>query len=248
MIIMGKVQKVITIVLIGFIVFFVLLLFVIGWWQGFYKPLLIACIFLILLLAALLLYTNGLQNEIEEYKNKRKYYKFKIEQLESENEGLKRKLSCVKPESFSQQSNSDPSQTVSQQEQKKEAASDRELQSQVGAKTTVNVIKDFEEEYYSSPNANGEFDRSHAKKTRTDDCFYKIVWKSSETKGELELLEKKDYSRLLAYRTDCLYPVCDVVSNKSNGQIITMVLKGYVRMRENKWLVESEDKIKIRIE
>lgn len=249
---MKKVISILTLILVGIIVILDLALFALGWIQGIYRPLIPAWIILFVLLIIAVLYVLETDNELDEKDEDIRHNKEKIKQLTAEINELKRSRTNTTSETRTPlpPRNDNTNNTSQQKEQshvevvKESDSKENEVEHQEKP-----IVKEFEEEYYSSPNANGEFDRGHAKKQMTDDSFYKVVWKLSEAKGKLELLNKRDYSRLLGgFKSDCLYPVCEVANNKNDGKTITMLSAGSVVLHENKWIIDNGKKIKINIE
>lgn len=255
---MKKLLNIITKVLLGIIFLYAFFFFAIGWVQGIYRPLIVSCIILFTLVIAALLFIikeekelGSIKKENESLLKKEVRYTDRIKHLELDIA----KLNKTKEENTSefasrQKAENTFSATIEQTEQlEPEVPPVEDTQSKNNESQPTTTIVEFEEEYYSSPNSNGEFDRGHAKKKMTDDSFYKVVWKPSEAKGKLELLNKRDYSRLLGgFKSDCLYPVCEVANNKNDGNIITMLSSGSVVLHDNKWIIDNGQKIKINIE
>ena len=103
-------------------------------------------------------------------------------------------------------------------------------------------------EYYTSPTSNGQFRQSQCKLTESMDCFYRIEYENGTQNGIIELLKKQNYKPLLDYKTDCLYPVCQVESQKQDAKTIVMNASGDVILKDGVWNIENGRKIKIRIE
>jgi hypothetical protein len=249
---MKKVISILTLIFVGIIVILDLALFVLGWIQGIYRPLIPAWIILFALLIVAVLYILETDNELDEKDNDIRLNKDKIKQLKAEIDELKRsKMNTASESRTPPPPRNDNTNNTSQPQEQNHVEVVKEIDSKESEveRQEKPIVKEFEEEFYSSPNANGEFDRGHAKKQMTDDSFYKVVWKSSEAKGKLELLNKRDYSRLLGgFKSDCLYPVCEVANNKNDGKIITMLSSGSVVLHDNKWIIDNGQKIKINIE
>ena len=248
---MKKVISILTLILVGIIVILDLALFALGWIQGIYSLLIPAWIILFVLLIIAFLYVLETNNDLNKRDKDIGLLKDRVAQLKGEIDELKRSNNTTsETRTPPPQRNDDASNTSQHQEQshvdvvKDSDSKENEVQHQ-----EATIVEEFEEEYYSSPNSNGEFDRDHAKKQLADDSFYKVVWKPSEAKGKLELLNKRDYSRLLGgFKSDCLYPVCEVANNKNDGKTITILSAGSVVLHENKWVIDNGQKIKINIE
>lgn len=252
---MKKLLNILAKVLIGILFFYAFVFLVIGWVQAYYRPLVLSCFILVAIVIAAVFYIIKIEKELRVIKkekdsssNKEIRYLDRIKHLERDLDELNKANEVNASEIESQNTANSISTAIEQNEQLEQEVT-IEGPTVISEPQAVIACVETEEEYYSSPNSNGEFDRGHAKKQMTDDSFYKIIWKQSEAKGQLELLDKRDYSRLLGgFKSDCLYPVCEVANNKNDGKTITMLSSGSVVLHENKWVVENGQKIKINIE
>ena len=254
---MEKILNIIAAVFLLVIAALVLGLFALGWVQRSYAPLIPCCLILLVLIILAALYIRRIQLDYDELesdykeleskysdcKDREKYSKEKCQNLESELEAFRSSRQDGVCNANAPQNASDAD---SESPMTEETPNENPQQPD-----TISVEQEIAE-YYSSPNCNGEFDRSHAKKQNNDECFYKITSNPKDPQGKLELLDKGDYSRLLGgYKTDCLYPVCEVLEGKTDGSHIHMVESGYVILqgeKGEKWNVNNGKKIKIKIE
>jgi hypothetical protein len=102
--------------------------------------------------------------------------------------------------------------------------------------------------YFSIPSDHsGRFDLGNKKDIYDSKCHYSIK-ELSNNRGELSFLSSdKDFRALDDYTTH-LMPVCEIVNfnEKSNAKNIRMVEKGIVNFENGSWVVDKNNKVKIR--
>lgn len=196
-------------------------------------------------------YVIQLESDYEKEWNKHFDYKEKCQLLQNENDFLTRENKSLKekldvrfepvPAEVEVKTETTVEENTIKDDSNCIPCAPSETDSSISKTTTV-----FE--YYSSPNSNGQFRQYQCKKMDAVDCFYRIKYENGAQRGIAELLEKKDYERLLNYKTDCLYPVCQVESQKQDAKTIIMKAPGSVILQDGVWSIENGKKIKIIIE
>ncbi len=255
---MEKVSNIIAAVLLLVIAVLELGLFALGWMQKNHAPLIPCCLILFVLIIAAAFYIRRIQLDYDELKSNYKELKSKYSDSKDRERCSKEKCQKLESELEALRSsrqdgvcNADAPQNASDAvpESPMTEETPHENPHQPDTNSVEQEIAEATIEYYSSPNSNGEFDRSHAKKQNSDECFYKIISNPKDPQGKLELLDKRDYSRLLGgFKTDCLYPVCEVLESKPTESRVHMVESGYVILQGERWNVNNGKKIKIKIE
>lgn len=94
--------------------------------------------------------------------------------------------------------------------------------------------------FATAPNANGEINVSFLKNTSDERTYYGL--RVNGTTADLVLLDKSDYSGLLSYKSDMLYPVASFEdsSNLSNASKLYMVKPGKMHLVGDKWVVSEK--------
>ncbi len=241
---MKKPLNIILVTLVGFLFLTGLTLFVLGILKNSFQLMLVCSITQIILVTVAIVYIKSVRLESDRFKKRYHHYKNESQKLQSELDALKRKR---KTESTHNSSSVQPTRPNTDNTSKGNASSETIPQPEK-IEVEKQPAQDKFNEYYSSPNANGVFDRGYAKPSLADDSFYKVSGKLGETQAKVELLQKKDYKRLFDFKSDCLYPVCEITNNRQDGTSIIMIETGCVNLQENKWIIDNKKKIKIRIE
>lgn len=235
---MKKLLNIVLVTLVGLLFLAGLTLFVWGILTNSFLLMLICSIIQIVLVIASVVYIRYIESQLDDCEEECKSLSSDLQNLRQQNRAQSARNKIV---SHEKQVNTDPENLS-----KEDDSSVATIQT-VKTEIDSQPVQEFFYEYYSSPNANGAFDRGYAKSSLADDSFYKVSGKMSETHAKVELLKKKDYKRLFDFKSDCLYPVCEIANNRQDGTSIMMVEAGCVNLQENKWVIDNKKKIIINI-
>ena len=102
--------------------------------------------------------------------------------------------------------------------------------------------------YFSIPSTNlGDFNLKNSKESNDGKCFYSIV-ETSNNRGELSYLSSERDLQAIDSYSNYLFPVCDIenFSDKSNAKNIQMLEKGQVFLENESWIIDKNNKVKIK--
>ena len=103
--------------------------------------------------------------------------------------------------------------------------------------------------YFSMPNNDGSFNISNGDDVNDGKKYYKIKYEEASNQGELFYLssdrDQKSINRLEAL----LKPVCDIenISNADKATSIELIKSGKVSLIDDKWVIDTNNKVKIKI-
>lgn len=111
---------------------------------------------------------------------------------------------------------------------------------QSSSRTTVESQRIAPNIFVTAPNANGEINTSSLSNTSNERTYYGL--KTNGSTADLILLDKADYSGLLNYKSDMLYPIAifEGSSPTSNSSKLYMVKPGKMKLVGDKWVVDEK--------
>lgn len=103
--------------------------------------------------------------------------------------------------------------------------------------------------YFSIPESDGSFRLSNAKTSNNGKNFYKIVFEESSTNGEIFYLPGNSDGRAINRYESYLKPVCEIenLENLSTAKRIELKQCGKVTLQNDRWIIDSNNKIKIKL-
>lgn len=103
--------------------------------------------------------------------------------------------------------------------------------------------------YFSMPESDGSFLISNGEISNDGKKYFKIEFKESSTKGELFYLSGDKDQRAINRLESYLKPVCDIenITNSSAATKIGLIHSGKVTRIKDRWMVDTENKIKIKL-
>jgi len=103
--------------------------------------------------------------------------------------------------------------------------------------------------YFTIPEGDGSFKTVNARNGQDIDCFYKIVPDKSGQKGKLYFIPGDFDLRALDNIDYYLNPVCEIqnISDRTYARKISMTDPGSVIRRGDIWIIEENNKIKIKL-
>ena len=103
--------------------------------------------------------------------------------------------------------------------------------------------------YFTIPEGDGSFRDVNARNGQDIDCFYKIVPDKSGQKGKLYFISGDYDLRALDNIDYYLNPVCEIqnISDRTFARKISMTDPGSVIRRSDIWIIEENNKVKIKL-
>lgn len=103
--------------------------------------------------------------------------------------------------------------------------------------------------YFTIPEADGSFKTLNGKNAKEVDCFYKIEKEDNNQKGKLYFISGAFDLRALDNIDYYLNPVCEIenISDRTHAKRISQVNYGNVILNGDKWTIDSNNKVKIRL-
>lgn len=181
-----------------------------------------------------------------------------LKNLESENLGLKQRISKLESEKTEFESRRSYSNT------EKQKSNDEITESKVNLDTVQQRITDnappksSDQEinqnsisiYFQYPEANGSFHKDHGTSLKGDRSYFEIVFKKDHSEGELKFVaDRSNYGRILSVRDTSLGPVSEIenpgdVERPTN---ISVIKNGVVEIRDDRFIIKEGYKLKIKI-
>ncbi len=86
---------------------------------------------------------------------------------------------------------------------------------------------------------------------KVENCIDKsdqnVCFRINEKSLAIEFIHSEIDSRLLAYRNECLLPVCEIINNVSSATSIKMEKPGKVKKQGENYIIDTNNKIKIKL-
>ncbi|MFW5982970.1 MAG: hypothetical protein ACOCQ4_00600 [bacterium] len=103
--------------------------------------------------------------------------------------------------------------------------------------------------YFSMPESDGSFQLSDGESSNDGKKYFKIEFEESSTKGELFYLSGDRDQRAINQIEDFLKPVCEIenITNSSTATRIILIQSGKVTLINDSWVIDPENKIKIKL-
>lgn len=103
--------------------------------------------------------------------------------------------------------------------------------------------------YFSMPEADGSFQLSNGEPSNDGKKYFRIEFEDSSTKGELFYLSGDRDQRAINRLESYLKPVCEIenITNSSTATKIEVIKSGKVTIVNNSWVIDPENKIKIKL-
>lgn len=114
---------------------------------------------------------------------------------------------------------------------------------------TTEQVNHSKKIFFSMPNSDGSFQVSNSEPENDGSKYFKIEFEESSNQGELYYLpserDKKAINRLEAF----LKPVCDIsnIVNSASATKIELIQKGEVSLVNDKWVIDTNNKVKIKL-
>ena len=179
-----------------------------------------------------------LYNRIEVIAKAKSALEKRVELLEKKIEGYQEKVSETLPEESNKEEFVDIGETIVLDVNPEE----KRVEPQVQEKPLQQHEETSDWIYFGIPE-NGCFRVSSQKKNGESNICYRINTKSLE----IEYIHSKLDSRWLAYRNEYLLPICDIVNNVASASSIKMEQPGKVVKQGEDYVIDSKNKIKIKL-
>lgn len=103
--------------------------------------------------------------------------------------------------------------------------------------------------YFSMPESDGSFKISNGEISNDGKKFFRIEFEESFTNGELFYLTGERDQRAINRLDSYLKPVCDIenITDSKNASRIELIHSGKVYRFNDSWIIDSENKIKIKL-
>jgi len=103
--------------------------------------------------------------------------------------------------------------------------------------------------YFSMPESNGSFQLSNGESSNDGKKYFIIESEDSSTKGELYYLSGDRDQRAINRLESYLKPVCEIenITNSSSATKIELIQAGKVTLVNDSWVIDPENKIKIKL-
>lgn len=172
---------------------------------------------------------SSLQDAIDELKSENKYLNRRIESLEKKLSELQNK----------QTAQSAPDANINIHEE-----SEQLIQKEETAITQNDATNEYSEDwiYFSTPD-NGVFKVANCMDKSDPNICYRINRKNLA----IEFIHSKIDSRLIGHRTEWLQPVCEILNNISSATSIKMENPGKVKKHGDDYIIDTNNKIKIKL-
>lgn len=169
--------------------------------------------------------SNNQQNQIEVLKKENGTFKEEIQQLEKENKDLKHEL-----------------ERLSVKQDTPSNASFGNTEGNTSFKPRIRKSL-----YFSMPSENGTFHVDHKFLENDGSRYYRIDFEESSSKGDIYFLNGERDLRAINRKSKVLLPVCSILDEVSNPSNISFIEKGTVVLENDKWVIDPENKIKIKL-
>lgn len=102
--------------------------------------------------------------------------------------------------------------------------------------------------YFSIPQKNGCFKFENGAKGKNDDTFYKIEHQENDFRADLSYVSGDLDVRAIDGVEHYLLPVCEIenIASRENSNRIELVSTGVVIKKEDSWMIEPNNKVKIK--
>ncbi|MGQ1890244.1 hypothetical protein ACT29H_07355 [Thermophagus sp. OGC60D27] len=116
-------------------------------------------------------------------------------------------------------------------------------------KSDKKISKKTVTSYFSIPESDGSFKLSNAKTSNNGKNFYKIIFEESSTSGEIFYIPGNSDGRAINRYESYLKPVCEIenMENLSTAKRIELKQCGKVTLQNDRWIIDSNNKIKIKL-
>lgn len=103
--------------------------------------------------------------------------------------------------------------------------------------------------YFSMPESDGSFQLSNGESSNDGKKYFRIEYEDSSTKGELYYLSGDRDQRAINRLESYLKPVCEIesITNSSSATKIEVIQTGKVTLMNESWVIDPENKIKIKL-
>lgn len=103
--------------------------------------------------------------------------------------------------------------------------------------------------YFTIPEQDGSFVISNGSESNDGRKYFKISFDESSSKASITYISSQRDGRAINRLDTNLKPVCDImnISNASSANKIEILKKGEVLLQGDKWVIDSNNKIKIRL-
>lgn len=103
--------------------------------------------------------------------------------------------------------------------------------------------------YFSMPESDGSFQLSNGESSNDGKKYFRIEFEDSSTKGELYYLSGDRDQRAINRLESYLKPVCEIenITNSSSATKIEVIQTGKVTLMNESWVIDPENKIKIKL-
>ncbi len=103
--------------------------------------------------------------------------------------------------------------------------------------------------YFSMPESDGSFQLSNGESSNDGKKYFRIEFEDSSTKGELYYLSGDRDQRAINRLESYLKPVCEIenITNSSSATKIEVIQAGKVSLMNDSWVIDPENKIKIKL-
>lgn len=129
-----------------------------------------------------------------------------------------------------------------------------EVQTAPQKSNTDNLIiqpraKNISKIYFSMPESDGSFQSSNGEISNDGKKYFKIEFEESSTAGELFYLSGDRDQRAINRLESYLKPVCDIenITNSSTATKIELIHPGKVSLLNDSWVINPDNKIKIKL-
>ena len=206
-------------------------------------------------------------NYLNEYSYNNKRFAFKYIEIvhilrdrknlhKEENENIKKKLATLQDELEKQKKENkqllEENISLGEELENKNIDNKSNISEEKTAHQEVMVTEKPEKhinKYFSMPNNDGSFNISNGDDVNDGKKYYKIKYEEASNQGELFYLssdrDQKSINRLEAL----LKPVCDIenISNADKATSIELIKSGKVSLIDDKWVIDTNNKVKIKI-
>ncbi|MFW6272253.1 MAG: hypothetical protein ACOC2U_00520 [bacterium] len=103
--------------------------------------------------------------------------------------------------------------------------------------------------YFSIPESDGSFQLPNGALSNDGKKYFRIEFEDSSTKGEIYYLSGDKDQRAINRLESYLKPVCEIenITNSSSATKIEVIKSGKVTLVNNSWVIDPENKIKIKL-
>ncbi|MBZ9787600.1 hypothetical protein LB456_09045 [Psychroflexus sp. CAK57W] len=103
--------------------------------------------------------------------------------------------------------------------------------------------------FFTIPEGDGSFIKTNGEETYSGKNYFKISFEESSLKGDLFYISGQRDGRAINRLDTNLKPVCEIenISNASTANRVELIEKGKVTLQGEKWVIDPNNKVKIRL-